>query len=323
MFWLLIRFFAGYARNSGGEEAFRLYSDMYKFGLRPDEATLVSVLIACSSLPSFGKGRQVHATIVRNGFENTLSVCTALVTVYSKCGAIVDSELTFRQIYSPNLVSWNTIITSFAQHGLYAKAFSFFNKMKSAGFEPDEVTFLSLLSAGSHTGNVNESMDIFSSMVKTYGIVPQHEHYACLVDTFCRAGQLEKACQIIQDMPFEADSTIWGSLLAASGVHLNVELAEFAAKKIWDLDPDNFVAACVTLSNIYAAAGLWRGVNRARSLMKGKKQRAYSWVEIGNKVHSFLGGDASPPHNDEIQVVLQMFYLQMMSSDEFGDIVIA
>lgn len=70
-------------------------------------------------------------------------------------------------------------------------------------------------------------------MVNYYGITPTSEHHACLVDIVSRAGQLEEACNLILAMPFEADSGIWSSLLAACEVHANVELGELAAKKIW------------------------------------------------------------------------------------------
>ncbi|KAI9176957.1 hypothetical protein LWI28_009203 [Acer negundo] len=117
---------SGYAQNGVGEEALRLYSNMHKIGLQADDATLVLVFTASN------------------------------VVAY-----IVESELAIRQICSPNLVSWNTVIAAFAQHGLYEKAFaqhglyekafSFFNEM---GFEPDGITFHSLLSACGHARKV-------------------------------------------------------------------------------------------------------------------------------------------------------------------------
>ncbi|KAH7520510.1 hypothetical protein FEM48_Zijuj08G0151400 [Ziziphus jujuba var. spinosa] len=70
----------------------------------------------------------------------------------NKSGGILDSEFAFVQIESRDIVSWNTIIAAFAQHGLYEKAF------------------------------VSESMDLFDSMVNNYGISPKSQHYACLVD---------------------------------------------------------------------------------------------------------------------------------------------
>lgn len=85
-----------------------------------------------------------------------------------------------------------------------------------------------------------------------------------------------------------------------------MELGEIAAKKIRDLDPHSS-GAYVILSNLYAAAGKWRDVTRMRILMKEqgfKKQRAYSWMEISNEVHLFLGGDIS--HSDINMIPLEL-----------------
>lgn len=299
----------------------KLHSQKLKIGLHPDKWTLVSVLMACSILATLKDGRQAHVLIIKHGLESNVSICNALITMYSKCGAIIDSELAFKQIESPDLVSWNTIIAAFAQHGLYEKALAFFNQMRLHGFEPDGITFLSVLSACARAGKVNESMNLFNSMVNNYGIAPRSEHYACLVDLLSRAGQLERACTIIQEMPFEADFGTWGALLAASSVHSNVEIGELAAKNMLDLDPQSS-GPYVILSNMYAAAGKWGDVARVRNLMKEhgiKKQQAYSWTEIGNKVHNFVGGDISHPDIDNIHLLLKKINLHM-AADDFADI---
>lgn len=289
--------------------------------MRPDDVTFVSVFIACASLASLEEGKQVHVLVIKHGFESHLSVSNNLITMHSKCGAIVDSELVFGQISHPDLISWNTIIAAFAQHGLYDKARFYFDQMVSIGVQPDGITFLSLLSACCRAGKVDESMNLFSLMVHNYGIPPRPEHYACLVDVMSRAGQLRRACKIIHEMPFKADSSIWGAVLAACSVHLNVELGELAATRILNLDPNNS-GAYVMLSNIYAAAGKWKDVHRIRVLMKEqgvKKQSAHSWLQIGNKVHYFVGGDPSHPSINDIHVALRRITSHMKVKGDSED----
>ena len=288
---------------------------MMKTGVRPDESTFVSVFTACSNLALLEEGRQVHALVIKHGFELNLPVCNALVTMFSKCGEILESELAFGRISHPDIVSWNTIIAAFAQHGLYGKAVSYFDKMVTVAVKPDGRTLLCLLSACGHAGRVEESINLFESVVNNYNIPPRSEHYACLVDIISRAGQLQKASKIIQEMPFEADSSIWGALLAACSVNLNVELGELAAGRILRLDPNNS-GAYALLSNLYAAAGKWKDMNRVRLLMKEqgvKKQKAYSWMQIGNNVHCFLGGDTSHPNIRNIHIELRRITLHMKS----------
>ncbi|RDX76532.1 Pentatricopeptide repeat-containing protein, partial [Mucuna pruriens] len=312
----------GYAQNGRGEEALNLFLQMIRTGMQPDDLTFVSVFTACASLASLEEGRQVHALIIKHGFDSDLSVSNALITMHSKCGGIVDSELAFGQISHPDLVSWNTIIAAFAQHGLYDKARSYFDQMVTVNVQPDGITFLSLLSVCCRAGKVDESMNLFSLMVHNYSIPPRSEHYACLVDVMSRSGQLQRACKIIHEMPFKADSSIWGAVLAACSVHLNVKLGKLAARRILNLDPYNS-GAYVLLSNIYAAAGKWMDVHRIRVLMKEqgvKKQIAYSWLQIGNKVHSFVGGDPSHPNVNDIHVALKMITLHMKVKSDYEEI---
>lgn len=308
----------GYGQNGNDEEALNLHSQMLKLGIPQDHSTLISVLTACSNLASLKQGRQTHSLVVKCGLESNTSICNGLITMYSRCGGIFDSETIFKQMDGPDLVSWNTIIAAFAQHGLYDKALSLFKQMENNGFDPDGITFLSVLSSCGHSGKINESLTLFNSMSNRYGIVPRPEHYACLIDILSRAGKLEEAYNLIKKMPFEADSAIWGSLLSACRVYLHVELGELAAKKILELTSENS-GPYVMLSNIYAAMGNWGEVMRVRGLMKGvgvKKQPAYSWMEIGNEVHFFLGGDVSHPEIDKIHLELKKIRLQMKVADE-------
>ncbi|XP_055829072.1 pentatricopeptide repeat-containing protein At4g02750-like [Solanum dulcamara] len=312
---------SGYAHNGRGEEAVKLLVEMLRMSLRPDQSSCASVLSACADLASPIAGRQTHAVVIKHGADSNVSACNALITMYSKCGSIFECELAFELIMSPDLVSWNTIIAAFAQHGLYEKAVAFLERMVLRGCEPDGITFLSLLSACAHAGLVSQSVSWFDSMMKNYKITPRPEHYACLIDILGRAGQLDKAYNIIQESPFEADLASWGALLAGCRAHSNVELGQLAAERVMELGGDSS-GPYIMLSNIYAEAGMWREVTRVRGLMKEhgiRKQPAYSWIEIENKVHYFLGADISHPRILEIRTALKQMNLQMKFQEKVLD----
>ncbi|WOG84497.1 hypothetical protein DCAR_0103681 [Daucus carota subsp. sativus] len=308
---------SGYAKNGSSEKALKVHIQMLATGLQPDHATFISVLTACSNLASQSEGTQTHALVLKHGFSSHVSICNALISMYSRCGRIYDSVSAFGHVRSPNIVSWNTIIAAFAQHGLYEHALTYFKQMQLNGFEPDGLTFLSMFSACGHAGMVDESMKWFDLMESKYKVTPSSEHYACLVHMLGRAGQLEKAYLLIQQMPYEADSGVWGALLSACRANLNVELGQIAAEKFLKLEPDNS-AAYVMLSNMYAARGMWKEVTYVRGLMKQhgvNKQPAYSWMDVGNEVHSFLGGDISHPSIEDIHTELKQINRQMEDKD--------
>ncbi|XP_073010744.1 pentatricopeptide repeat-containing protein At3g02330, mitochondrial-like isoform X1 [Typha latifolia] len=308
---------AGYVQNGHAEEALKLHIQMLELGVKPDHATLIAILTACSTLVLLQHGRLTHAVAIKTRLESNISLCNALMTMYSKCGSICESDLLFQNFESRDLVSWNTIIAAYAQHGRYEKVVALFRDMEASGLAPNGVTFLSILSACGHAGKANDSLNWFNIMISKYGVSPRAEHYACLVDILGRAGQLEKACDYIREMPFEAEGAVWGALLGACQTYPNLELGELAAKKLVLLDSQNS-GAYVMLSNIYAASGMWSEVTRMRGLMKEqgvKKQPGYSWTEIADKVHLFLVGDASHPEISKIMSELQRIGLHMKMTD--------
>ena len=85
-------------------------------------------------------------------------------------------------------------------------------------------------------------------------------------------------------MPFEANHAIWGALLGACVVHGNVELGEVAAKRLFELEPEN-TGNYVLLGNIYAAVGRWEDAEnlRRRVIERGlRKEPGCSLIEASN-----------------------------------------
>ncbi|OMO79160.1 hypothetical protein COLO4_24524 [Corchorus olitorius] len=271
---------SGYTQSGLIEEAMLLFSAMMKSNLAVNSYTISSILGASALSNKLGIGIQLHALIIKFGLNSEVSVGSSLVTMYSKCGSIEDSQNAFNEIDKPDLVGWTAMISSYAQHGKGVEALRVYELMRKEGINPDSVTFVGVLSACSHNGLIEEGYYYFNSMSKEYGIQPGYCHYVCMVDILGRSGKLREAEKFINSMPIEPDAFIWGTLLAACKVHGDVELGRVAAEKIIELEPSQ-AAAYVSLSNICADVGLWEGVLEIRSLMDGtgvKKEPGWSAV---------------------------------------------
>ena len=75
--------------------------------------------------------------------------------MYAKYGSIEESTLVFDNRPEPNLVSWNAVIIGYSQHGYCRKVLELFDQMQDSGINPDEITFIGVLSACAHIGHVN------------------------------------------------------------------------------------------------------------------------------------------------------------------------
>lgn len=301
---------AGYAQSGEAEAAVKMFSELTKGGMKPNEFTLSSVLNVCAAASaSSGQGKQFHGFAIKSRVDHSVCVSSALVTMYAKKGDIESAEAVFkRQGESErDLVSWNSMISGYAQHGEAVKALDVFEEMKRRKVRMDGVTFIGVFAACTHAGLVEEGEKYFDIMVKECKIAPTKEHNSCMVDLYSRAGLLEKAVEVIDSMPYPAGSTIWRTILAACRVHKKTELGRLAAKKIIDMKPEDS-AAYVLLSNMYAESGDWQERAKVRKLMeerKVKKEAGYSWIEVKNKTHAFLAGDRSHPLKDEIYKKLE------------------
>eukprot|EP01018_Ginkgo_biloba_P026305 Gb_39298 [translate_table: standard] len=273
---------AGYAYNGHFNEALMVFQQMLVTCVKPNPVTFVSVLPACANLAALEHGKEVHKDLIRNGFQFDILLGNALVDMYAKCGSIEDARKVFDEMHERVVVTWNSMIVGYAMHGFGEEALQVFQQMQYSGMKPNHVTFVGLLSACCHAGLVDVGCQYFDRMDQDYQITPAMEHYGCMVDLLGRAGCLNEAHDFINKMPLKPNAVVWGSLLGACRIHINIELGQQVAEHLLELEPEN-AAHYVLLSNIYAASGRWDGVVKVRKMMKNKNVRkvpGYSWIEL-------------------------------------------
>lgn len=259
-----------------GHLALECFSAMQRSGIMNNQITISTVLPACD----LNSGKQIHAYITKSSLRSVISVCNASIHMYSKCGCIRTAYSVFSNMISRDLVSWNTMIRGFGMHGLGKSALQLLQDMSVSDIRPNCVTFTSALSACSHSGLVDEGLELFLTVTRDYGFNPRMEHFSCVVDLFARADRLEDAAGFIERMPLKPNKHIWGALLTACQTRENVSVAKLAAEKLFHLEPEhsgNYVA----LSNIYARAGRWDDALAVRKQMGERglvKPSGYSWI---------------------------------------------
>lgn len=296
-----------YSQSLEWEEALVIFCEMMKEGCTPNQFSFSSVLVACASLCFLEFGRQVHGLLYKAGWKTDKCVESALIDMYAKCGSIAEAKKAFSSISDPDIVSWTSIISGYAQHGYVDKALQLFMRMEQSGIKPNAVTFLCILFACSHGGLVEEGLHYFRLMDKSYGVVPEMEHYACVVDLLGRVGRLNEALEFIQKIPIEPKDMVWQTLLGACRVHGNVELGEVAAKEILSFRPE-YSATYILLSNTYMEMGSFSDGISLRNLMKErgvKKEPGCSWISVNGEVHKFYARDQQHPQKDQIYLMLK------------------
>ncbi|XWS55023.1 hypothetical protein CRYUN_Cryun10bG0139200 [Craigia yunnanensis] len=173
----------------------------------------------------------------------------------------------------------------YGRNGHFEEVVLLFKEMLEEVIKPNEVAFVTVFSACGHTGQLGLGLEYFDSMTHVYKLMPGPEHYSCVVNLLCRAGQLENEMKVVNEMLQKGHNngsvSLWVALLSACCDHENVKLGKFASQNV-ELDLQN-VGIYVKLSNLYARFGMWDENGQLREAMKQrglKKDVAFSWIEV-------------------------------------------
>ncbi|KAK7349502.1 hypothetical protein VNO77_06923 [Canavalia gladiata] len=296
-----------------GNEVMKHLKEMLCEGFFPDELTISSTVSSCGYASAVTETMQAHALAVKLSFQEFLSVANSLISAYSKCGSITSAFKCFGLTVNPDLVTWTSLINAYAFHGLAKEATEMFEKMLSCGILPDRISFLGVLSACVHGGHIAMGFHYFNLMTSVYQIVPDSDHYTCLVDLLGRYGHVNEAFEFLRSMPMEAESNTLGAFIGSCNLHTNIELAKWAAEKLLIIEPEKSVNYAV-ISNIYASHRHWYDVERVRKMMGNRHDARVpgcSWIEIANQVHSFVSSDMTHPKALEMYATLKMLLRPM------------
>ena len=266
---------SGYAQDGQGFSALGLFARMQKEGIKPDNISILSALKCCANVGAIVEGRLIHKELIRNGAVNDLIIGNTLVDMYAKCGCLEDSWRALQSLENHDIVTWNAMISGYAQQGRCILANECFINMQRHGLEPDDKTYTSILAGCSHAGLLDQGHDYFNVMIKQLGMVNFVEIYGCMVDLLGRSGCLDEAVDLLHTIPTPPDVVLWKSLFTSCRTYNNKELGKWVFDQILDLGlNDGF--GYVLMSNMYADdnyANMWEVLDKV-----GAKEKIGSMV---------------------------------------------
>ena len=310
----------GYAQQSESEDALRLFLKLQHTRHRSNEFTFVAVITAASNQASLPHGQQFHNLLQKSGLEFDPFVNNALVDMYAKCGCLEDARKIFNSAIWRDVVCWNSMISTYAQHGEAIEALKMFDEMIKERIQPNYVTFVGVLSACGHVGLVEDGFHHFNSMSR-FGIEPGTDHYACMVSLLGKAGKLSEAKDFIEKMPIQPAAIVWRTLLSACRTTNDAEVGKYAAEMAISIEPEDS-GSYVLLSNIFASKGMWADVKSVREKMDCNgvvKEAGCSWLEMNNKVHVFTARDKSHPESTLIYLLMDNLIYHIKGLDYVSD----
>lgn len=147
----------GYVQNYLPHEAILLFKELLAGQAEEvvclDSVAMVSVLSACSRVSGKTLTQGLHGFVTKRGFNEDMGVGNTLIDAYAKCGEVDLSRKMFDVMPEKDIVSWNSMIAVYAQHGLSAQAIEIFRSLAwDREVDYNAVTLSALLLACAHSG---------------------------------------------------------------------------------------------------------------------------------------------------------------------------
>ncbi|WOK91847.1 pentatricopeptide repeat-containing protein [Canna indica] len=272
---------SGYANHGLVNKATSVFYFMKSQNVAPDLVTFLCLIRASTTLGSLNCLTQIHTIICKEGYESNLLVGTSLVYGYAKCGDLIVARLIFDGLKYRSTVTWNSMIQGYGMHGNAEEVHELFSQMQQSGIVPTVVTFLNIISACSHVGDVEKGQYYFDLMRYVYSLIPNRDHLCSLIDLLGRRGLLKEAHETLEKSPLDPGLHAWGALLGACRIQGDLEVGLTAANKILELDPLHY-GYNLLLSNMHAEVGRWTVASEIRNnidKMGLKKVNGWTMIE--------------------------------------------
>ena len=253
----------GYVQHNRGKDAMQLFHQMRQEHVQANEITYLSILKACATPLSLKWGREVHVLIRRDGLESDIRVGTALIQMYAKCGSIEEARQAFDNLTNRNVVSWTAMVGAYAGSGRGVEAYDLYLKMKEEGFQPDAVTYMSLLNACASRGALEWVKDVHRHILEG-GYESDVRVGSALVHMYAKSGGIQDAAVVFDRMK-ERDVITWNVMIGAyAGSGRGVEAYDFYVKmKEEGFQPD--AVTYMSLLNDCASTGALEWVKEVHS----------------------------------------------------------
>ena len=155
---------------------------------------------------------EVHAHMIRFGLSEDPNLRNHLINLYSKCRCFVYAWKLVEESTEPDLVSWSSLISGYAQNGLGEEALLAFHEMHLLGVKCNQFTFPSVLKVCSMTKELELGRQVHGIAVAT-GFESDVFVANTLVVMYAKCGEFGISRRLFDTIP-ERNVVSWNALFS-------------------------------------------------------------------------------------------------------------
>ncbi|KAJ1284534.1 hypothetical protein BS78_03G211300 [Paspalum vaginatum] len=204
----------GYANRGAPSDSLAMFRAMLQKGVPPDSYTMAAAVSASAAFADWERratGDAVHAMVRKIGCASDLFVMSGLVNLYGTFRSVEDARKVFVEMQERDVVSWTSMISAFAQRGMWDDVLRFLAEMQADGINPNKVTIISLLSACGHGQAVDRGQWVYGQLTE-FGIEPDVDIGNSVISMYAKCGFMPDAMEVFRAMPVR-NTKSWNTLI--------------------------------------------------------------------------------------------------------------
>ncbi|KAG6481323.1 hypothetical protein ZIOFF_057920 [Zingiber officinale] len=228
--------------------AIHLFNVMRLQDMQPNDVTFVALIFAVND-QLLREGQMIHGVGFKLGIAEELNVSNSLITMYAKLKMMVDARKVFDAIHCKEIVSWNALVSGYAQNGQLEDALAVFSSL-ILHCMPNQYTFGSILSAITTTEIVSLAYgQSFHAHILKLGLNANAYVSVALIDLYAKRGSIDESRRAFEEAPLKSLIT-WTSIISAHSKHGNYEevMSLFESLKRTGIHPDHITFLAVLVA---------------------------------------------------------------------------
>lgn len=252
---------SGHAQRGYEVEALHFFEKMRRAGTKSTRSTLGSILSAIAALGATDCGLLVHAEAIKQGLSSSVYVGSSLISMYAKCGRMEAAMKVFDALEEKNVVLWNAMLGGFAQNGYASEVVELFTQMKRCGFQPDEYTYTSILSACAGLEYIEVGRQLHCTIIKNR-LASNLFVGNALVDMYAKSGDLDESRKQFECLK-SRDKVSWNAIIVG---YVQGEEENEAFKMFQQMNLTGIVADEAALASIFSACANTQALDQGKQV---------------------------------------------------------
>ncbi|EFJ17102.1 hypothetical protein SELMODRAFT_115259 [Selaginella moellendorffii] len=253
-----------------------------RYNLRLDQGSrevteYLDLLLACGRSRNLGNGRRLHARIVATGHQDVMFLANHILIMYGKCGGMEDLSRAFSEMKRRNIVSWNAVISAYAQNDRSSDAIVIFLRMLLDGIQPSYVTFTSVLNAFAGP-ELHRWAKLVHDLALEVGFGSHPVVATALLNMYSKVGSIDRARQVFDELAIK-DVVSWSNMIAA---YAQTGHGTEALEMFHRMDAEGIQANVITFVAVVHACVLVARITDARTIHR-------RIIEAGLESNTVLG----------------------------------